>query len=244
MTLRPPNFLLPSDGTSNNTAATVNIGGNDRLSLSSYTSKCQQQLLLAVSKSSDDDNDEITSASDDHAKNDTNDTSHSKGNNSSREGSNEPSMEQCILLLEPHLLGFQKSCRQKEDKLQHESTGGERKMKRKKVHHATTEQQQLPTSLNDFNNREEDDTVDADDEVPPQLLRLARFFHYRWLPIKRALLRPVKQSTDIISNNEQGSTSSVEVGLKYRLRLAKACRKYGLVAAAEYEMLMASLNKV
>ena len=114
MTLRPPNFLLPSDGTSN-TAAAVNIGGNDRLSLSSYTSKCQQQLLLAVSKSSDDDNDEIIN-SDDQANNNTNDTSHSKGNNSSPEGSNEPSMEQCILLLESHLSGFQKNCRQKEDK--------------------------------------------------------------------------------------------------------------------------------
>ena len=246
MTLRPPNFLLPSEGTSNNTAATGNIDGNDQLlSLSNYTSKCQQQLLLAVSKSIDDDNDEISTDDQAEDRSNTNDTSHRKGNNNNREGSNEPSMEQCILLLESHLAGFQKSCRQKEDKLQYQSTGGEgKKKKRKKVHHASEQQQLLPTSLNGINNRDGDDIAEDDDEVPPQLLRLARFFHYRWLPIKRALLRPVKQSTDTTSNNQQESTSSVEVGLKYRLRLAKACWKYGLVAAAEYEMLMASLNKV
>ena len=257
MTLRAPNFHLPgpsNNGPSNNTAAAAaaaaaNNSVNNRLSLSSYTSKCQQQLLLAVSKSIDDgsDNDEKTT-SDDVIN--TNSQGEGKGNNntSNREGSNEPSMEQCILLLESHLSGFQKSCRQKEDK--HSTDGEGKKKKRKKAYHAT-KQQEVATSLNDSNNGDGDGNInddDDDDEVPPQLLRLARFFHYRWLPIKRALLRPVEHSTDSAqnptSNNEQHSECPVEVGVKYRLRLAKACWKHGLVAAAEYEMLIASLNKV
>eukprot|EP00984_Skeletonema_dohrnii_P026220 scaffold15548_cov84-Skeletonema_dohrnii-CCMP3373.AAC.3 len=251
MTLRAPNFLLPgpSKGPSNSTAAAAaaNNSGNNRLSLSSYTSKCQQQLLLAVSKSIDDgsDNDEKTTSNDNTINTNNNGEGKGSNNTSSREGSNEPSMEQCILLLESHLSGFQKSCRQKEDK--HSTDGEGKKKKRKKAHHAT-KQQEVATSVNDSNNGDGDDVNEDDDEVPPQLLRLARFFHYRWLPIKRALLRPVEHSTDSdknpTSNNEQHSECPVEVGLKYRLRLAKACWKHGLVAAAEYEMLIASLNKV
>mmetsp|Transcript_13349 Transcript_13349/g.22781 ORF Transcript_13349/g.22781 Transcript_13349/m.22781 type:complete len:597 (+) Transcript_13349:184-1974(+) len=254
MTLRAPNFLLPgpsNNGSSNNTAAAAaanNSGNNRLLSLSSYTSKCQQQLLLAVSKSIDDgsDNDEKTT-SDDNVIN-TNSNGKGKGNNntSSREGNNEPSVEQCILLLESHLSGFQKSCRQKEDK--HSTDVDGKKKKRKKAHHAT-KQHEVAISVNDSDNGDGGDVnEDDDDEVPPQLLRLARFFHYRWVPIKRALLRPVEHSTDgdknPAANNEQQSTSPVEIGLKYRLRLAKACWKHGLVAAAEYEMLIASLTKV
>jgi hypothetical protein len=231
--LRPPNFLLPTGGggglSSNKIIATTanNDGNDDRVSLSSYTNKCQQQLLLAVSKSIDDD--EITSE-DDQAESNTNNISKNNDNdNNNRAG---PSMEQCILLLESHLSGFQRSC-----KLTHSTTDGEKTKKQKKTHN------QLQSSLNSNNNKHDDGDIeedDDDDEVPPQLLRLARFFHYRWVPIKRALLRPVN------NNNEQQhySTSSVEIGLKYRLRLAKACCKSGLVAAAEYEMLIASLNKV
>eukprot|EP00984_Skeletonema_dohrnii_P008154 scaffold2992_cov83-Skeletonema_dohrnii-CCMP3373.AAC.3 len=248
MTLRAPNFLLPSNGPSNNTAAAANNSDNNRLSLSSYTSKCQQQLLLAVSKSIDDSDHDEKRKSNDNIIN-TNNNGKGKGNNksSNREGSNEPSMEQCILLLESHLSGFQKSCRQKQDK--HSTTDGEgKKKKRKKAHHAT-KQREVATSVNASNNGDGGDVNEEDDdEVPPQLLRLARFFLYRWLPIKRALLRPVEHSTDSdknpTSNNEQHSECPVEVGLKYRLRLAKACWKHGLVAAAEYEMLIASLNKV
>lgn len=240
--LRPPNFLLSSA-----TATNDDNNNNNRLSLASYTNKCQQQLLVAVSKSIDDgDNDGETMSGDDvinidHAESNTN------NNDNNRQGSNEPSMGQCILLLESHLRGFQKSCRQKEDKLHQQSSDGEGKKKRKKAHHTT----QLQPTVNRDGGIEEDD-----DEVPPQLLRLARFFHYRWVPIKRALLRPVVHAThsngdqqptsnnnNDLEINEQHSTSSVEVGLKYRLRLAKACREHGLVAAAEYEMLIASLNQ-
>jgi len=237
--LRPPNFfLLPSEDVSavpsshniSDTAAT-NDGNDNPLSLSSYTNKCQQQLLLAVSKSIDDgnNNDDIIMSDDHHqAENDANNAiGKNNGIDDNRKG---PSMEQCILLLESHLSGFQRNCHQKEgDKLRHSSDDGEKKRKRTKTYH---------TNLHS-NNREDnndEDIKDEDDEVPPQLLRLARFFHYRWIPIKRALLRPV--------NNEQQHSTSVEVGLNYRLRLAKACKKQGLVAAAEYEMLIASLNKM
>lgn len=254
MTLRPPNFsLLPSECSSHpNTAAAASNNDENRPSLSSYTSKCQQQLLLAVSKSIDDDgsdNDKIITTENDRAKNNTNNEG-----NKNREGSNEPSMEQCILLLESHLSGFQKSCRQKKgDKLQRHSNDleGKKKTKKRKKAYSTSEkqQQQSHASLNNSSNENgEDIDEEEDDEVPPQLLRLARFFHYRWLPIKRALLRPIQYSTNTTSstNEEHQTTTSppVEVGLKYRLRLAKACWKHGLVAAAEYEMLIASLNKV
>ncbi len=245
MTLRPPNFLLQSEGPSNhNTAATANINDNNRPTLSSYTSKCQQKLLLAVSKSIDDgssDNDDEIPTIKDGAKNSTN----NKGNIKNQDGSSsEPSMEQCILLLESHLAGFQKSCRQKKEQ-RHDLEG--KKTKKRKKAHSTGKIQQPHASLNDSSNEHGKDIEEEDDEVPPQLLRLARFFHYRWLPIKRALLRPILHSTNTtLSSNEENPTVSppVEVGLKYRLRLAKACWKYGLVAAAEYEMLVASLNKV
>ncbi len=252
MTLRSPNFQLPSGGRSHdNTAAAANNDDKKRLSLSSYTSKCQQQLLLAVSKSIDDgsDNDEIITTQD-RAKNNSNTSNNDGNNNKIREGSNEPSMEQCILLLESHLSGFQKSCRQKEEKLQRHSTDleGKKRKKRKKAHSTSEQQQHKPHgSLNSSNGNGEGINEEDNDEVPPQLLRLARFFHYRWLPIKRALLRPIQHSADTTTsstNDEHPATSPVEVGLKYRLRLAKACWKHGLVAAAEYEMLIASLNKV
>lgn len=251
MTLRPPNFSLSEGPSHHSTAATANYIDNNRPTLSSYTSKCQQQLLLAVSKSIDDgssDDDDVILPTKDGAKNDTN----NKGSHKNREGSNEPSMEQCILLLESHLAGFQRSCRQKKEQRHSNDLGGKKAKKRKKAHSTNEQQQERPrASLNSGSNENEkgiNEEEEEDDEVPPQLLRLARFFHYRWLPIKRALLRPIQHSANATSSNsnEEHQTTSppVEVGLKYRLRLAKACWKHGLVAAAEYEMLIASLNKV
>ncbi|KAL7507036.1 hypothetical protein ACHAXN_004249 [Cyclotella atomus] len=81
-----------------------------------------------------------------------------------------------------------------------------------------------------------DDTTGCkQDEVPSQLLRLARFFTWRWLPIKKALLRPPPLL-------ELQDEQEVEISLTYRLRLAKACWKKGLLAAAEYESLSASFQ--
>jgi hypothetical protein len=77
---------------------------------------------------------------------------------------------------------------------------------------------------------------EIEDEVPSQLLRLARFFAWRWLPIKKALLRPPP------SFDEEGEVQEVELSLTYRLRMAKACWKRGLLAAAEYESLCASFD--
>lgn len=77
-------------------------------------------------------------------------------------------------------------------------------------------------------------SYDTEDEVPSQLLRLARFFPWRWVPIKKALLRPPPLDSD----KEQ----EVEMSLTYRVRLAKACWKKGLLAAAEYELLCASFD--
>jgi hypothetical protein len=65
---------------------------------------------------------------------------------------NDPPMERCISLLEPHLAAFRMSC-----------------------------------DNNDSNNSVNDAPKD---EVPPQLLRVARFFRWRWEPMRRAVLRP------------------------------------------------------
>jgi hypothetical protein len=131
------------------------------------------------------------------------------------------------------LAGFQQLCCQR-DKFKFSNsgaTGGEGDGKRRKVQ---------PSRIN----YRQENANDDDDEVPPQLLRLARFFHYRWIPIKRALLRPIMTATgtanEQTTKNSSGNVMTVEIGLHYRLRLAKACWKYGLIAAAEYEMLLAS----
>lgn len=110
-------------------------------------------------------------------------------------------MAQCISLLDPHMAVFRDRC-----------DAAAAKQKPSKPDHTTT-------------------TDDMEDEVPPQLLRLARFFAWRWLPIKKALLRP-------FNSQEQ----EVEISLTHRLRMAKACWKKGLLATAEYESLSASFE--
>lgn len=58
--------------------------------------------------------------------------------------------------------------------------------------------------------------------IPPQLLRLVRFFTFKWVPIKRALLRnPCKN----------------EVGVTSRLSLARELHDKNLIATAEFELL-------
>jgi hypothetical protein len=67
--------------------------------------------------------------------------------------------------------------------------------------------------------------------IPPQLMRLVRFFPFKWSPIKRALLRPPGEN---------------EVGVSYRLSLARALHKKNLIATAEFEILeqVIHLNKI
>ena len=69
--------------------------------------------------------------------------------------------------------------------------------------------------------------------------------------MKRALLRPppslIGSSSDTIDDeggrrNNSDALPSVEIGIQYRIRLAKACWHKGLIAAAEYESLRASLD--
>jgi hypothetical protein len=79
----------------------------------------------------------------------------------------------------------------------------------------------------------EDKEEDNDDEVLPQLTRVACFFPQRYVPMRRALLRPIPRS---------GDDGLVELTVHYRLRLAKACLKRGLLADAEYEALRTSLD--
>jgi len=146
--------------------------------------------------------------------------------NDTRKKKNDPSLEQCIILLEPSLKIFQSSCIQNDRA---------RAKKSKK-------QRDVKTNGKATKNNQKDSTMEDDDEVPPQLLRLVRFFHFRWLPMKRALLRPPPPSPSSDEKSTKASSEDVEVSIHYRLRLAKACWKKGLVAAAEYESLKGAFD--
>ena len=108
------------------------------------------------------------------------------------------SVEKCVTLLEPHLQHFRERC---EDR---ESSNRKRK------------------APGDEPGEHLDGESEREDEVPQQLVNLIRFFPERWLPVKKALLRPP-------------SETGVEVSLPWRLRLANACKRRGLVATAEAE---------
>jgi hypothetical protein len=154
----------------------------------------------------------------------------------SKKKEDETSLDQCVVLLEPHLSAFRVLC----------SKAGKEKAKSKKrkardKSNQSNESSEYTTTITMQNdaNLEEDDGVEY--EVPPQLLRVARFFAWRWLPIKQALLRPPPPpSHNHGKPNNAANQQEVEVGMAYRLRLAKACWKRGLLAAAEYESLHAS----
>ena len=120
------------------------------------------------------------------------------------------SIHQCIISLNPHLTVFRDAC----------DTAAKLCIKSK-----------------DKNN---EITPDDEDEVPGSLLRLVRFFAWKWPPIKKALLRPPPTYHENSSEHHQ----EVELGLTYRLRLAKACWKKGLLASAEYESLCASFDRM
>jgi hypothetical protein len=58
--------------------------------------------------------------------------------------------------------------------------------------------------------------------IPPQLLRIIRFFPLKWHPIKRALLRPPSEN---------------EIGVNIRLSLAQIMHDKQLISTAEYDAL-------
>jgi hypothetical protein len=73
-----------------------------------------------------------------------------------------------------------------------------------------------------------DDTMTSNhlsSDVPPQLLRIIRFFPMKWYPIKRALLRPPP------------SLDHYEVGVNLRLSLAKVMYDKQLLSTVEYDLL-------
>ena len=201
--------------------------------LATYTRRCHAQLLAERDNAAFCEEDEGIGAnqrynggrlgSDDAISTLTNDASKKKHKGETT------SMEQCIVLLEPSLEVFRSSCVRK-DKV--------RDKKSKSQHIDTTDIEGGDNIINNIDDSE-------DDEVPPQMLRLARFFQFRWLPVKRALLRPppspaAEEGTS--ASNNDASSGDIEVSIHYRLRLARACWKKGLVAAAEYESLKGAFD--
>jgi len=80
------------------------------------------------------------------------------------------------------------------------------------------------------------------DEIPPQLLRVVRFFRIRWPPLKRALLRPPERLPE--EGGDASSAAVVEVGSPaLRLRLARALHARGLLSLAEVDELAAALER-
>ena len=231
-------------------------------------------MILAHHNNNDNYHDDENNAEDNNHEINTNNNdfvSSEKRTNNDNNKKEDPSMEQCIALLEPHLAVFRSRCdsqlKQKK-KLQKEKKLSDKKQKSKQ----NSERNFHNDKNNDKNNKQpedespDDNADDADandDEVPPQLIRIARFFAWRWLPIKRALLRPPpssqwlqnnqlhhKNSTNLNNNTTnaklEGNTLegdiNVELGMAYRLRLAKAAHNKGLIGGAEYELLLGAFE--
>jgi len=212
--LRRPNFsIVGLTSTNSNQAAATSHSSRQ---LANYTRQCHKRISSAGNTLCMENDEE-----------DTNSLHNIDGapqpqNTNKKNDNNSTSMEQCIILLEPSLKIFKSTC-MKNDKAKH---------KKSKKKHNNKQVQQEVDDENIMNNEEIDD-----DEVPPQIIRVARFFPQRWLPTKRALLR----APPSLGDNDDASPN-VEVSLQYRLRLAKACVKKGLVAAAEYETLRRSID--
>eukprot|EP00571_Detonula_confervacea_P006187 CAMPEP_0172318786 /NCGR_PEP_ID=MMETSP1058-20130122/35789_1 /TAXON_ID=83371 /ORGANISM="Detonula confervacea, Strain CCMP 353" /LENGTH=598 /DNA_ID=CAMNT_0013033687 /DNA_START=101 /DNA_END=1897 /DNA_ORIENTATION=- len=266
--LRRPNFTHSSSrggstnqnnnsgsATTHSTSLILHSSGQ----LANYTRQCHKRLSSAARGDNDEgvdhegvdhntrindegntNNDTITAATLSNRK--------SVADTTNKKKKDDPSMEQCITLLEPPLKTFQSNC------IKNDSKARAKKKSKKKHRHGDGDNNGNSKDGTNKNNRrkDEDDEHDEEDEVPPQLLRLARFFPFRWLPMKRALLRPPPQHStrgsgidskkSTSKNNDDAPRDVVEVSIHYRLRLAKACWKKGLVAAAEYESLRRSFD--
>ena len=153
-----------------------------------------------------------------------------------------PTLEQCIILLEPILEMFQSNCIMNDE-------AKRKQQKRQKRQSGTVAGRAAEGTTNKWvydDNEEEEEG----DEIPPQLLRAAKFFPYKFMPMKRALLRPPplrgnqQKYHENEPSNEASDSEMVELCLHYRLRLVRACWKRGLVTAAEYEMLHKSIERI
>jgi len=146
------------------------------------------------------------------------------GSGSGTKGStvtDEPSMEQCVSLLAPHLAVFrQQSC-------------------------ADTENASGAAAGTGGGSASSSSANGGSDEIPPQLLRVARFFRWRWEPLKRALLRPPVTTTAAAASSSGRNTDAViEVGsARHRLRLARALHGRGLLSLAEVDGLASAIER-
>ena len=210
--------------------------------LANYTRQCHKRLTSSTRDASYCLGlDEAATDAPEQIINDTESTTTTNNGSSSIKNDNkinDTSMEQCIILLEPSLKVFQASCIKNDNK-------GKKKKSKKQKSHTNSIMQEDGGEENTLNEQV------IVDEVPPQIIRVARFFPQRWVPMKRALLRPPPSLIGSSSNttddeggrrNKSDALTSVEIGIQYRIRLAKACWHKGLIAAAEYESLRASLD--
>ncbi len=268
--LRRPNFNLSRGGISKDvasSAAYIARGGTPNAMLSTTaTETTSAQSLATFSRAchkllassmhpvhgihSDDDGQDLhrvhTSISDPSSSSSSTSTGglgNKKISGNSNNNDTTPTLDQCIILLEPILKIFQTNCimndeakkkLQKRQQRQFGTVGG----------HA----EEGTTNTRAYHDNEEEDG----DEIPPQLLRAAKFFPYRFIPMKRALLRPPPVSWSGGNQqkypknetiNEASDSGIAELSLHYRLRLVRACWKRGLVAAAEYETLQKSIER-
>mmetsp|Transcript_9867 Transcript_9867/g.14834 ORF Transcript_9867/g.14834 Transcript_9867/m.14834 type:complete len:556 (+) Transcript_9867:34-1701(+) len=114
-----------------------------------------------------------------------------------------------IVMLEPHLAAYRKILEEnRKDQSHHlhcdSNSGGEGSSQDSNDHHG-----------------------ESTNNIPPQMLRVVRFFQFKWMKIRRALLRPPSKN---------------EVGIGIRFLLAKELHEKGLLATAEIDILEQSLQ--
>ena len=145
-------------------------------------------------------------------------------------GNDDQAMDQCINLLGDHLKTFRDMCL-RADALVAESSEGRAAAAAAAASSATCSS-----------------SKSQPDEIPPQLLRVVRFFRHKWPPLKRALLRP-PEPLPRAQQQEGGGKSSeavhvIEVGSPaLRLRLARALHARGMLSLAEVDELAAALER-
>eukprot|EP00557_Chaetoceros_sp_GSL56_P012655 CAMPEP_0176479318 /NCGR_PEP_ID=MMETSP0200_2-20121128/1676_1 /TAXON_ID=947934 /ORGANISM="Chaetoceros sp., Strain GSL56" /LENGTH=363 /DNA_ID=CAMNT_0017875355 /DNA_START=174 /DNA_END=1262 /DNA_ORIENTATION=+ len=135
------------------------------------------------------------------------------------------SMSSCssqdIAMLEPYLAAFRKQLQQETQQCQLLSTGMEEadefETSNTKYHHHSRTNSSSSSSDNNSSS-----SSSSSGNIPPQLLRIIRFFPMKWHPIKRALLRPPLEN---------------ELGVNIRLTLAKTMYDKQLISTAEYDAL-------
>jgi hypothetical protein len=215
-TFRSPCFSMKgsSINNSNNNGNNNNEGQIDLSHILNYTNKYHQREVVRLKDqgnttrsadyNSDNDNNDydmifIGSDSDDHNNNGDGDSaddgsnqkknheeatdnneytnnqssSHNTSNNiSNNTSSASVHMDKAIRMLEPHLISFRKLCN---------------------VKHGDEHDYDRDNNADDNNDNNNNDDYDDDNlvtKIPPALIRVARFFPFKWVPIRQALLRP------------------------------------------------------